>query len=222
MRNENIAVIGDGSIVYSGEELRQDDELVWMHLIHLARAVNLGEPFDFIPHVFLNDISWATNGAGYIRLKASLDRMKTTALMISSTRLGRTISVSLIRKIEYSTLQGGQKIPLKSWRIWIETEMRILFDAEYLTRINFETYLGLRSGVARKLFLYWSSHHAPFPVKTETLMKLCSSRSKRKTFQQVLIQSLDELEKVGFISSWSFKAGLLTIRRAPKLVNGMS
>ena len=35
MKDEEIAVIGDGQVIYRGEELRQDDELVWMHLMHL-------------------------------------------------------------------------------------------------------------------------------------------------------------------------------------------
>ncbi len=43
MKDEDIAVIGDGQVVYRGEELRQDDELVWMHLMHLMKKLPLGE-----------------------------------------------------------------------------------------------------------------------------------------------------------------------------------
>jgi len=37
MKDAEIAVIGDGQVIYRGEELRQDDELVWLHLMHLAK-----------------------------------------------------------------------------------------------------------------------------------------------------------------------------------------
>lgn len=213
LKNTQIAVIGDGNIVYRGEELRQDDEVVWMHLLYLARKANLGEALTFVPHGFLHDIHWPTNGAGYTHLRASLDRMKATALTISSSRLGRIVSVSLIRKIEYSTLLGEQKIPLRTWRVWIETEMRILFDPDYLTRVDFQMYLTLRSGIARKLFLYWSSHRSPYPVKTETLMELCHSRTTRKEFRRLLPDHLQDLVAVGFLEYWNFSDGLWSVKR---------
>ena len=213
LKGVEIAVIGDGIMVYRGEELRQDDEVVWMHLIYLAREVGLGEALAFVPHVFLHDIGWPTNGEGYSRLRASLDRMEATALAITSSRLGRTVSVSLIRKTECSTLPGRGRRPVNQWRVWIETEMRVLFNPDYLTRVNFATYLELRSGVSRKLFLYWSSHQSPFPVKTETLMKLCSSRATRKAFRRTLTDSLNELLTIGFLAYWCEKNDLWKVTR---------
>jgi len=42
MKEVEIAVIGDGQVIYRGEELRQDDELVWMHLMHLTKKTHWG------------------------------------------------------------------------------------------------------------------------------------------------------------------------------------
>lgn len=42
LKEVEIAVIGDGQVIYRGEELRQDDELVWMHLMHLIKKSPLG------------------------------------------------------------------------------------------------------------------------------------------------------------------------------------
>jgi hypothetical protein len=52
LSNADIYVVGDGKITYTGEELRQDDETVWLHLIHLARNVPAGELIEFSPHAF--------------------------------------------------------------------------------------------------------------------------------------------------------------------------
>ena len=39
-----VPVIGGGEVIYIGEELRQDDETVWMQLVHLAKE---GEDAEF-------------------------------------------------------------------------------------------------------------------------------------------------------------------------------
>jgi hypothetical protein len=220
-KKKQIAVIGDGSIIYQGEELRQDDETVWMHIIYLARGVQLDEPINFVPHTFLHDIRWPTNGAGYDRLRTSLDRMAATGMIVSSARLGRAVNVSLIRKIEYSCEIEGKVVPLKIWSVWIEKEIRILFDPEYLTCIDWGMYHELGSGVAKKLFLYWSSHRSPFPLKIETLMDLCSTRSTRKEFKRTLSEALAELQAVGFLSCWKVTNNLWSVKRAGRS-NGVS
>ncbi|WP_168205805.1 plasmid replication initiator TrfA [Geobacter sp. FeAm09] len=212
-KKKPVVVIGDGNIIYQGEELRQDDEAVWMHLIYLAREVQLGEAIQFVPHVFLHDIRWPTNGSGYDRLRTCLDRMAATGLTIISSRLDEGVNVSLIRKIEYSAQSEGKVIPLRVWRVWIEPEMRLLFDSEYLTCIRWEMYHALRSGVAKKLFLYWSSHKAPFPVKTDTMMELCSTRTNRREFRRTLSEALGELQGVGFLACWKVSSDLWTVKR---------
>lgn len=221
-KKKSVAVIGDGTIIYQGEELRQDDEAVWMHLIYLAREVQLGEAIQFIPHAFLHDIRWATNGGGYDRLRTSLDRMAATGLTISSSRLDEGVNVSLIRKIEYASQAEGRTIPLRVWRVWIEPEMRLLFDPEYLTCIRWDMYHVLRSGVAKKLFLYWASHRAPYPVKIETLMDLCSTRTTRKEFRRVLSEALEELQAVGFLSNWKATNDLWSVKRGKMVGSGGS
>ncbi|MDO3377064.1 plasmid replication initiator TrfA [Geoalkalibacter halelectricus] len=52
LKESPIVVIGEGEIRYRGEELRQDDELVWLHLLHLAKGKALGECVEFTPYAF--------------------------------------------------------------------------------------------------------------------------------------------------------------------------
>ena len=47
LKDHQICVIGDGSVTYTGEELRQDDEMVWLQLIELAKSQPLGEGVRF-------------------------------------------------------------------------------------------------------------------------------------------------------------------------------
>ena len=51
LKNEAIAIIDkSASIIYTGEELRQNDESVWLQLIHMARKVPIGSPVEFTPY----------------------------------------------------------------------------------------------------------------------------------------------------------------------------
>jgi len=58
MKDREIVVIGPGTITYTGEELRQDDETVWLQLIQLAKTQPLGRPIQFTANSFLKAIDW--------------------------------------------------------------------------------------------------------------------------------------------------------------------
>jgi len=73
-----IAVIGEGRITYKGEELRQDDETVWLQLIHLAKEYSLGQFVEFTPYSFCKAIGWPICKASY---PIKLDTIKTGAGM---------------------------------------------------------------------------------------------------------------------------------------------
>lgn len=52
LKSADIAVLFDGCITYLGEELRQDDETVWLQLIHLAKERPVGSVVEFTPYSF--------------------------------------------------------------------------------------------------------------------------------------------------------------------------
>ncbi|MDD2272352.1 MAG: TrfA family protein [Geobacteraceae bacterium] len=210
MKDAEIAVIGDGQVIYRGEELRQDDELVWLHLMHLAKKTHLGDCIDFTPYSFIKMLGWPIKGQSYDRLRVCLSRMQATAIRFQSKRLDTFISVSLILKFRS---RNDNNENLSRWEVWVGEEMRLLFDEEFLTRVNWETRRALPDGIASKLFGYWSSHRKPFPVKAETLIKLCGSEMELRHFRIELRKALDVLVKVSFLESWEVKDDLVTVAR---------
>lgn len=210
MKDAEIAVIGDGTVIYRGEELRQDDELVWLHLMHLVKKLPLGECVEFTPYSFVRALGWPINGQSYQRLRVCLSRMQATAIRIQSKRLGCFISVSLVQmfKSKNELMEN-----LNRWQVWVGKEMRLLFDEEFLTRMNWETRKSLPDGIASKLFGYWSSHREPFPVRISTLQSLCGSGMTMKHFREELKRSLLLLQKVGFLESWYFRDDTVTVKR---------
>lgn len=210
MKDAEIIVIGDGQVIYRGEELRQDDELVWMHLMHLIKKLPLGECVEFTPYSFIKALGWHIKGQNYERLRICLSRMQATALRIQSKRLQCFISVSLIEKF-MSRNDRNENLP--RWQVWVCKEMQLLFDEEFLTRVAWETRRSLPDGITSKLFGYWASHRKPYPVKIETLLKLCGSEMSVKHFKAELKKALNHLNGIGFLDKWEFKEDLVVVNR---------
>lgn len=206
---ETLFAMGDIEVTYRGEELRQEDELVWLQVLHLARVQPLAEWVEFVPANFMRELGWRVlDKSAYVRLRTILERLQATALTISSKRHKSGVSLSLLRKFQWKEEQ-----PLKMWRVWLEGEMQELFPEGY-PRLMWEQRLDLPAGLASKLHSYFSAHKEPLPVKTENLQKLCGSRTARlRKFNEQLATALDRLVESGFLESYMFEDNILHVKR---------
>lgn len=210
LRDAEIPAIGNINITYRGEELRQDDELVWMHLIHLGKRHPLKRCIEFTPYSFVKAIGWPVKGDSYERLKKCLRRMTGTAVSFQSNRLG--LCVSMISKFSWRDEESGTA--LKYWQVWIEPEMQTVFNEDFLTRLDWEIRKALPSGIASKLHGYFVSHKSPYPVKIETLMKLCGIEMTERQFKEKLKVALNTLVAADVLKSWECTAdGLISVKR---------
>lgn len=219
-KDEVIAVLsGDICITYSGTELRQDDMDVWMQLLHEARRQPLGQCVEIKPYEFLKDLRWSPTGYYYKKLREHLKRMKFTMLVVNSTRLGREIGVSMIRKYECEGRDGEK---LERWRIWIEPEVKALFGDVYYTRIDWQQRVKIKGNLAKHLHGVYSSHAQPYPYKVETILEGCGSDMRDlRNFRVSLREALEELQRVGFLEQFMIDGNdLVHVRRAlpPALV----
>lgn len=211
LKQAEIVVTGGGAILYLGEELRQDDELVWMRLLHLSKGQALGEPIFFTPYSFLKAIGWRVNNWGYQHLKTCLLRMKATAVQITSSRLHQTVATSLI---DYIAMWDPEKqTPLAQWEVRISKVMSLLFADGAFTLIDLEQRKALPEGIATKLHSYWSSHREPYPVKVATLLQLCASDSELRFFRRELKKALNALVEVKFLETWGIESDLVAVIR---------
>src|SRR5919198_2805172 len=111
LEKATIAVIGGGHITYTGKELRQDDETVWMQLVHLAREPPLGVLINFTAYSFVKSIGWNNSAKSYKRLRDSLTRMQATALSFYSKKLAQGVSLSMIPDFEWKDEATGKALP---------------------------------------------------------------------------------------------------------------
>lgn len=215
-KNEEIAVIGQSvRITYTGEELRQNDESVWLQLIHLAKSIPVGSSVEFTAYSVVQALRLTKskpNPQHVIRLCDSLRRMQATSLSVYSKRLGRGINISMIPKFEWCDEATGSRLP--KWRVCISPELLDLFGSVHFTHLQWAQRLALPTGLATWMHGYFASHRDPMPIKLSTLYKGagCTTETPRK-FKQLVSTALRELEKVEFLKGWEIKGELVHVKR---------
>lgn len=227
-----VPVIGGGEVIYIGEELRQDDETVWMQLFHLAKE-SRSEWVVFSPYSFIQSIKWPNNGGSYKRLKACLGRLRGATLEIYSSRFDRGVSTGLIVDYKYSKKKDG-----KPWEVQVfhkDHELLFLFDKLY-SRVDWETRLALPEGVSTWLHGFFSSHREPFAHKVETLAKgaglaleapedeqldeaarIAKQKERLREAKKTIKRALETLQSMGFLESFEItRGGLVHVVRAAR------
>ncbi len=211
LKKADIAVIGGGKMTFTGEELRQDDETVWLQLIHLAKEHPLGNTVEFTPYALCKAVGWSINGRSYKRLRECLDRMQATSLSIYSSRIKEGVSLSMIPMFKWRDEAGKA---LNKYQVRIASELVTLFGGVHYTRLEWSQRRALPVGMATWLHSYYASHSKPFPVKVGTLKIGAGIETERKSDIRVNIENaLIKLEDVGFLESWEIVGELVHVKR---------
>ena len=207
MLDEVISVLGDGQITYRGEELRTEDQDVWLCLIHMSRAAPVGEPVAFAPYALLKELQLPHNSKYYERLKTIISRLKATSVQITSNRLEETVGISMIQEFNYSTVKGSKE----QWKVWLSPKILRLFSNEHFTRLHWNSRLKL-TPVAKRLMDYFCSHKHPYPTKITALLTLVgSSATAMRTWRSMLRAALGELVVAQVLLSFEITANDMVV-----------
>jgi hypothetical protein len=230
LREQKVVIIGDGEITYTGEELRQDDETVWLQLIHLARENGLATAFQFTPYSFCKSVNWPINGQSFDRLAKCLARLQATSVLFNSKRLEQEFALSMLPGYSAKRRKkadGGQ------WTVRMQGELVFLFSEFHYTRVEWAQRLALPEGLATWMHAYYASHREPFPVRVETLAtgaglmpelvpgteldeeQAAQRRYRLREVKKLIVTALKKLKETGFLVDFQVtRAGLVEVRRA--------
>lgn len=213
---KDIETFGEIRITYTGEELRQDDEDVFLQLLHISRSSPLGNDIEFTAHQMLKALAWPTNKPAYERLRRTINRLSATGVTISDPSGRYGYNGSLIRAFAWQQEKGRSS---RSWRVWLERRIIVLFGPTLYTRVIWEHRKELNSAIAKWLISLYSSHASPYPMKVATIHRYCGSTSSQMSgFRRELKRALAELVKVGFLTEFQIdSADLVHVCRAPQL-----
>lgn len=205
-----IPTLGGAEMFYTGEELRQDDEDVFLQIVHQARRTPLGDYVEFTAHQLLVSLGWNRNSRSYQRLKDSIDRLSANNVTVQFDNGEKGYGGSLFRKFVWETSQTDGR----RWRIWLEKEIVALFGPDTYTRLDWEQRLALRP-LAKWLHSFYFTHREPFGYRVESLKKLCGSEAKQLYhFRQKLHMALQELQDGGFLDSYEIRNDVVTVKRS--------
>lgn len=189
------------------ESLNQSDLDVWLQAVQSARATPLGMLCEVKGYAFLQELGLSKGGKDYEWLKVSLRRLQNAVLEFKSG--SRWIRISPI-------MQASGNDETKVIQLLLDPLLIKLFLPNKWSALWWEERRALkRKPLALWLHGYYASHAAPYPVKVETLWKLCgSSCVSKKNFKVQLKTAFQEVEKVAGIRAF-FDGELVRVEKAP-------
>jgi hypothetical protein len=206
LRREKLFHLHEGigvTILYTGVELRaEDDEVIWLQILHYAKRVPLGEPFEFSIKDLVNNVGWSKNGHYYDKARESLSYLKANEVLVFNEKAyGASGAISLIDK--YIALNDEKGKPTQ-FRVWINPNLIVLFAGNTFTNHSWNTYLSL-SPVAKRLADYLESHQYPYPLSLEKFRQMCGSdTSSRTSWRQTVKRACAEIEATQQIAEQVF------------------
>ena len=160
------------TVIHTGPQLDQADLDVWQHCLHLARAEGLGTRIQFSAGSFLKAIERGAGGKDIEWLKNAFRRLSSSVVEVADGK----------RAYFGPMLIGGARDD-ETGHYVIEMNPKIvsLFGSDGWSSIEFEARRALKSQpLSQWLHGFYSSHARPFPMKVETLHRLCGSEAQQR------------------------------------------
>lgn len=178
------------TIRYTGTRLDQGDLDVWETVLHLTRTQPLGESCSVTAYQLLKLLGKTDTGGNREVLHRRLVRLRATALEVECGNL--SYIGGLIDEV-------AKERTSREYVIRLNPRLRVLFEDEEFTQLDWTVRQALEGKpLAQWLHAFYASHAKPFPVKVETLHRLCGSEAKRlPDFKIDLRRNLDAVTEAG-------------------------
>jgi|NGEPerStandDraft_6_1074524.scaffolds.fasta_scaffold75754_3 TrfA protein. len=211
------AVLGSQNgitVMYSGQQLNQEDLTVWETLVHLAKDSPLGDVCKFSAYEILKSMGLDTGGCQHTRLHKTIIRLA-----------GGVVQISVDGKLRYGSalLHSFVKDDATGhYAIQLNRKLINLYGQSDWTAIDWGQRLTLqRKPLAQALHGYYSSHKAPYPVTLSFLQRLSGSRNKQPAgFKTKVIAALNELVNIDFLESFVIENELVSVTKKRPKTNG--
>lgn len=206
----------DMEVQYTGQELRQDDQDVWLQIVHIARAQRVGAWVETTGNKLLTALEWGRGKDRYQRLKQSIRRMTEATIWIVTPGQSVGMNRRLIENVIWDEAdeEGGS-----AWRIRLDHRIADLFAPQDRSLVEWSLRLKL-TPLAKWLHSFYSTHREPYPYRVETLYKLCGSTAARLShFREDLKRALDKLVEAEFLQAWEHdsRSDTISVKRRPRL-----
>ena len=183
---EQLAALDGIEIRYTGQRLDQSDLDVWESVLHAVRLQELGSQCRLTSYALLKLMGLTDTGKNRVTLNKRITRLVASALTVKQ---GRYTYIG-------SLIAGAAKDEeTQEWVIELDAKLRPLFAADQFTQVEWAVRHELNGKpLAQWLHGFYASHAKPFPLKIETLHRLCGSEAGEMwKFAQTLRKALDDV-----------------------------
>ena len=183
---EQLAALDGVEIRYTGQRLDQGDLDVWESVLHAVRLQELGSQCRLTSYALLKLMGLTDTGKNRVTLNKRITRLVASALTVKQ---GRYTYIG-------SLIAGAAKDEeTQEWVIELDAKLRPLFAADQFTQVEWAVRHELNGKpLAQWLHGFYASHAKPFPLKIETLHRLCGSEAGEMwKFAQTLRKALDDV-----------------------------
>lgn len=184
LKAEQLAALDGIEIRYTGERLDQGDLDVWESVLHAVRLQDLGSQCRLTSYALLKLMGKTDTGKNRTTLHERITRLRANAVEV---RQGRYCYIG-------GLIAGAAKDEeTKEWVIELDAKLRPLFAADQFTQVEWAVRHALdRQPLAQWLHGFYASHAKPFPLKVETLHRLCGSEATLMSdYAKTLRKALD-------------------------------
>jgi hypothetical protein len=184
MKGEQIAALEGIEIHYTGERLDQGDLDVYESVLHAVRLQALGKQCRLTSYALLKLMGKTDTGKNRTTLQTRIERLRANAVRMKQGRY--TFIGGLID-------EGYKDEETQEWVIVVNPKLQALFAPDQFTQIDWSIRHALDGKpMAQWLHGYYASHAKPYPVKVETLHRLCGSETERMDhFREKLRKAMD-------------------------------
>lgn len=224
-------------IRYSGEELRQDDQDVFMQLVHVMRKQNLGDEVVVMGCDLLKDLRWSDKQADYERLFKCIARLLEGTVWVwnPDNRGTKLYGSHLLHSVEGSDADQAEKEKLRAegkltpeqeklnpartiWKLTLNKNLANIMSNDSLTLIDWIRHLSL-TPTAKWFHVFYSTHREPFAMSPALFKELSGSVQKNlSTYRQRIHKTFAELIEKGFLESYEYNAenDTFDVKRVPE------
>ena len=181
---EQLAALDGIEIRYTGERLDQGDLDVWESVLHAVRLQELGSRCRVTSYTLLKLMGKTDTGKNRATLHKRITRLRANAVEV---RQGRYCYIG-------GLIAGAAKDEeTQEWVIELDAKLRPLFAADQFTQVEWAVRHALDGQpLAQWLHGFYASHAKPFPLKIETLHRLCGSEATLMSdYAKTLRKALD-------------------------------
>lgn len=213
VKGEQLAALEGIEIHYTGERLDQGDLDVYESVLHALRLQEMGKQCRVTSYALLKLMGKTDTGKNRSTLQTRIERLRANAIRMKQGRY------SFIGGLVDEAYKDEET---QEWVIVLNPKLQALYGADQFTQIEWSVRHALDGHqLAQWLHGFYASHAKPFPIKVETLHRLCGSEATLMSdYAKKLRLALDAVAEASAANgegfSYEIHGDLVHVKKKPK------